>query len=64
MKLHEKKEKEKAIKKIKSFIRRDDIKNPELKYVSLFIDKFYDKKTYKPQDIKELLLELIFADTE
>lgn len=59
-----KKEKKIAIKKIKSFLRRDNIKHTEINYISLFVDKFYNKKTYKAQDIKELLMELIFADIE
>lgn len=58
-------EKEKALKKIKSFIRRDTYTNAELKYISLFIDKFYsEKKNYSPMEIKELLIELITIDAD
>lgn len=58
-------EKERALKKIKSFIRRDTYTKAEINYISFFIDKFYSKKKiYSPMEIKELLIELITIDAD
>lgn len=64
MEIIKKLEKEKAIKKIKSFIRRDNITTSELNYIALFVDRFYNNKIYTAEDIKELLLDLIFTDVD